>query len=203
MFKGLKLGVLFLFLVCLLAVLGMGCKRSVDFPNEPRIYLQKITQRKNLDPNSGADSIQIQIRYEDGDGDLGLSSGDTSNAFAKYKQSTDTKINRDHYNFYISLFIDNGKGRYDSIPPVVVSGKEIAIPGYSRFVRLLNTKGEPIEGVITYDYQDILYLERYGGVPPTDRPFFIPGRKYFLKIRIADRALNKSNLLISDTLRAQ
>lgn len=206
MYKGLKLGGLFLFLACLLGVLGLvglGCKRTVDFPNAPKIYLQKITQRKNLDPNSGADSIKVEIRYEDGDGDLGLSSGDTNAEFAKYRLSTDNQINRNFYNLYISLFIDNGAGRFDSIPPVIVSGREIAIPGYSRFVRLLNTKGEPIEGVITYDYQDILYLERFGGVPPTDRPYFIPGRKYFFKIRIADRALNKSNVLLTDTLRAQ
>lgn len=64
----------------------LGCDRSPEYPAQPVIQFENIRRFviKNPYTLSQTDSIIITVRFEDGDGDLGLSAQDTHYPYQAY-----------------------------------------------------------------------------------------------------------------------
>ena len=76
----MKLGsVIFSFLV--LVVFLVSCERPPELPNTPFIEFQNVEFNQ---VNNAQDSLIVTIRFEDGDGDLGLSDRDNQPPFNEF-----------------------------------------------------------------------------------------------------------------------
>jgi hypothetical protein len=160
---------IFIFL-SLMIVLG-SCYRKPDFPNTPFIEFQSIVKNVITDPISTGkvDSISITIKFQDGDGDLGLNSEDNSGVFAQNSPY--------YYNYKVTLLQEIA----GVFTPVIFTG--LSFDG--RFPRLEEQgRRNPLEGTLTYSLKFVHAL-----LPPT-----IPaGTRMKFRVRIYDRALNLSN----------
>ncbi|WP_201984727.1 hypothetical protein [Hymenobacter rubidus] len=127
------------------------------------------------------DSIEVALNFEDGDGDLGLSPTDTAGAFAYNKGR-----NRYYENYFIQPYYKNRQGVF---VPVIST-----ITQNGRFPRLTNADARPgpIKGV----------LRRAIGISLIDTAYSVrPGREYYFKVSIADRALHESNVVTTETVK--
>ncbi len=170
-----------LYIILLFSVLVMvGCETPPNLPDTPSI--EYISLDKVRDSN-GDDSIAFTIRYQDGNGDLGLDPDDTDPPFQPTDPMTGNP-NFYHYNFHIVmyekqggsyvLFTPNSPGLFDST----------ALDG--RFPRLLESDNDKvIEGNLTYGLQT--FSKTSGKFDPNDTLRF--------EVKIVDRALNISNTI--------
>jgi len=174
-----KLGIcLLLFCVGLFAFF-QACVPRPTFPFVPNIKFEsisKVTIRSATDPK---DSIIVAIRFEDGNGDLGLGPTDTLPPYQTL--NADRTPNEFFFNYYVRMFRKN-RGRYEE---VVFTG--LTLNG--RFP-LLNTsrQNRPLQGVIRRGIE--IRTAAYPFVNDTVR----------FEIQIADRALNKSNIIRTDSI---
>ena len=67
------------FLFCLVVILGSSCNDAPEFPNTPKIEFESILFKDV--GNGDADSLIINISFEDGDGDLGLDAQEIASPF--------------------------------------------------------------------------------------------------------------------------
>jgi len=83
-------------ILALLALLP-ACKKVVDYPNEPSIRFTEISSKDSTDVlNNPVKRVTLTFHLIDGDGDMGLSSSDTTGAFNK-----DSSY---YYNLFIQEF---------------------------------------------------------------------------------------------------
>ena len=59
----------YFFLVIILGLIAMGCKKAPNYPKEPTIEFDRL--RIINDQVNYSDSVSIYIKFKDGDGDLG------------------------------------------------------------------------------------------------------------------------------------
>ncbi|TAF63746.1 MAG: hypothetical protein EAZ55_12830 [Cytophagales bacterium] len=170
---------LFIFLTAL-----QGCILKPEFSEIPRIEFRQI--RKIIVNENGfkRDSIIVSVFFQDGDGDLGLSADETFFPYSELKP--DGTTNEFFYNYFVTMEKRIANNRYE---PIVFSGPNLN----GRFFKLNveNTKG-PLEGTINRSF-----TISAGAYPIIN----VPANSYVrFKIQIADRALNKSNEIITDSL---
>ena len=165
--------IIYLFICC--SLLLVSCVDVPNFDNTPRISFNNIEKFVVFDSfsQSYSDSVVITIDFEDGDGDLGISSAERSDT------NLINSIYKEWGNYeYSALRLVNG--RYEEVP-TSVSGK--------LFFPILKPDGKPgpIKGKL--DFSVIYFQDRF------TRPATV---KY--RIRIRDRALRVSNLIETDTI---
>ena len=167
-------------LFSLAAVSISGCLTPPDFSDKPKIELDGVTVIR-LGGNLGVrDSIEIALKFEDGNGDLGLDKTDDTGPFAY-----NNKQNRYYENYFLQPFYKNRQGIF---VPLIPLGKE-----NGRFIRLTkaDAKPGPLQGIL-----------RRSVVFNLDTAFaYRAGTEYKFEVSIADRALNESNVLTTNTVR--
>jgi hypothetical protein len=117
----------------LAAIVFSGCYKEPEFPETPTIEFQDISKAIRIDQFSGAnkDSVTISLKFQDGDGDLGLNSEEISSA----------QLNED-YNYVVRVF-RKVRGNLVEFKPF--------IPYSGFFFRLKkDDKPGPIEGTLDY-----------------------------------------------------
>lgn len=177
-----------IFKALLLCCIASGCYEKPAFPLEPVIQFNFILSKPIIDSLSNfylGDSILIAIDYTDGDGDLGLAPRDTLPPYQLYLDPERTQINRFHFNFFCEPErFENGT----YVPFVLPDG--VTLNG--RFGRLTD-KPSPVDGTIFYRF----FIPAFSTDPQyTINPFEI----LRFRISIADRALNESNVVLTDSV---
>ncbi len=177
-----------MFLLVGLALLTARCELP-DFSKEPSISFKELKRIPVLsteyDRPVYVDSMIIRIDFKDGDGNLGLSPGDTSGPFDKkspfhnnYKLTYYKKVGKD----FVLVNLPNSAGL--NLNPV-----------YSRFP-VLRTDGKegPIEGTL-----DLSFIIDYPAenVFDPDLRLPYPGDTLQFRVQIWDRSLNVSNEVTS------
>ena len=125
-----KVSVLVVFSVVALVT---GCYKEVSFDVKPYIEFKDLRKEIRLDQFSGTkkDSVILTVKFQDGDGDLGLNEQEKAAA----------QTNKD-YNYIIRLFRKKNGNFQEFIPP----------RPYSGFFPRLKSDGKlgPIEGTLDY-----------------------------------------------------
>lgn len=191
MFRTLRFSLLFA-LVCAAVA---SCISPPDYSDTPSIKFKQLDVLRVSDRFGIYDSVTVVISFEDGNGDLGLSSEDTMapyNEVFEVVDPTTTPVtkrntNLNYFNYYIQPQVKY-RGSPDFVDYVNSSG--FAGEFYSRFPRLdppNADKEAPLKGDLRFNIQ--LFLQS---------PFF-PGDEVRFKLSIKDRALNQSNEIITSS----
>lgn len=160
-----------------------GCFSEPDYPTTPKIEFVRL---QNLESKARAntDSVVVTLFFQDGDGDLGLTSTDTLPPFSE--RNSDGTVNRFRNNFFAEVERLNEDGEFE---PVTFSSQNFNLD--SRFP-ILNTldKETALEGNLRYSL--ILFATSFS---PVQR-----GDVLRYKISIADRKLHESNFIVTDPM---
>ena len=164
-----------LFVMALL--LTGSCIVPPTFDVKPKISLERLSFEPGKVRNDRGelyDTLVISVRFQDGDGDLGLTVDDTLPPFQRV--NSDGTLNSNYRNIYPQLFVKRN-GVY-----VDASGDNY----FGRFTRILQPDegASPLEGTITYrrtNLQGFFQLD--------------PGDTIQAEVYILDRALHKSNVV--------
>lgn len=210
--------------LCLLAM--AACYTEPEFPVQPEIEFQNVRFVDSTDPRFPEDTLKVTISFRDGDGDLGiippgqhfydsifngmyirygqfdtLPPHNCSNYRTGYfdqnerfvasvlrQEITDTiyiRPNPLYYNFFLDVYrVVNGREQYFDF--VESSYPRCGLTPNGRF-RLNNINdNKPLSGTITYNFTSQFLL-----------PFFSDD-SLKVKVRIADRSRNMSNLVESE-----
>jgi len=117
-------------LILLCVLLCVACKRPTPFSEVPYIEFVGI---EKVDNGTGVDDqADLTLYFHDGDGDIGLESGDTSGVFSK-----DSAY---YYNLFIN-FYEKQHGEWVQV--------ELPTPLHARLPYLSHDLPESIEGNIT------------------------------------------------------
>ena len=172
-----------------LAGLALGlssCLKEPEYSITPAISFNDIRVIRKL-PAAGAqalDSIRMTINYQDGDGDLGLSSDDQKVAPFTFL-NPDSTYNKFNSNFFIEVFIRNpATGRYE----LQVTKTTTSPAGYNGAFPHPTTdtdsRSAPIKGTLTY-----------APIAFGLGDLFQPRDSVRFEISILDRALHMSNTI--------
>ena len=153
----------------------LACKPdSLGFSNVPEIALESVEVLSDLDGNDSI--IQVSLSYQDGDGDIGLTSADTASPFnlgSLYSHNLPvTYLVKNANDSFLPLRKRNGDvygNEHERIPVITPTGKYKAISGSL----LVNLPANPI----------------------SLRPEFLK-----LELRLIDRSLNISNTITTEVL---
>jgi hypothetical protein len=163
-----------------------GCLNEPSYPNTPAIEFDNIRLQRFPVANSTVpiDSVYITVRFQDGDGDLGLNTVEAQSAPYGSKD-------RAAVNYINTAFIKNPNngGQFDSarIFYNYLPKRDL----YSLFDHLSPTtdnRKAPLRGTLTRAYG--FYL----GSP------YLPGQEIKFRVSIYDRALNHSNEIETTSL---
>jgi hypothetical protein len=185
-------------LTSIIALLGLGfalvhCFKKPQFSNVPEIKFRNFDRFAKRDAFIRGDSIRININYRDGDGDLGLSNADTTGSYRRF--TSGSILNRFYNNFFVRIFRVAGTTENEIILNNLT---------YDGRFPLLNPelRNTPLEGVINYGIDFAFFQRDNNNFRDVNNPNrildFITLR---FRIQIADRALNLSNEVQTDTLR--
>ncbi|HSY61234.1 MAG TPA: hypothetical protein VK796_05125 [Cytophaga sp.] len=163
----------YFFLVIILGLVVIGCKKAPNYSKEPVIEFDNL--KVNTDYADLVDSVKITIKFQDGDGDLG-----------------NDPVVPSYFDFFVDLYkkkngVFTRVDYYDTIPP-----------GYNGYMPLLSpyTLTGPIDGKITYITPPFL-----APLPGHSYPATYPYKKddtLQFHVRIRDRAGNYSNWVESE-----
>ncbi|WP_375560055.1 hypothetical protein ACE193_20405 [Bernardetia sp. OM2101] len=160
-----------------------GCFAEPDYPNTPQIEFVSL-QNLASKSRTNVDSVVITLFFQDGDGDLGLTSTDTLPPFSD--RNSDGTVNRFRHNFFADVERLNEDGEFE---PVTFASQNFNLN--SRFP-VLNTleKETALEGDLRYSLT--LFATSFSPVQNGDVLRY--------KISIADRNLNESNVIVTDPM---
>jgi hypothetical protein len=161
-----------LFLILVLLCLN-GCEKEAKYPDEPIIRFISFNQLKD---QSGKDSLGIlRFSFTDGNGDIGLGPADTMPPFNKGSEF--------YYNFFVTYFEkQSGSFIKVTLPPPFPGADTLS--SNSRIPDIQEqTKGRPVEGEIEMTLFTANPFSSYDTI------------RY--ELSICDRALNRSNTLIT------
>lgn len=152
-------------------VTAYACNKPPEYPIEPNISFKTIESYPVFNQGVKKDSLIIVTRFEDGDGDLGLSSEDVNNP--PYSEGNN------NLNYLVETFVKK---------PGAASFEKIDLPATSgRFFRLSpDNRVGPLEGDL-----------RYSGIKiPAQNIFNLKaGDQIKFRVQIRDRALHLSNTI--------
>ncbi|GAB3910385.1 hypothetical protein GCM10028803_50130 [Larkinella knui] len=154
------------------SALVIGCIEAPDFDNTPQISSPTVTSYPAFDDFSQIpkDSVVISVRFQDGDGNLGLSVEDRTKDSASYREWGNYELKT--YRFV------NGKFEFVNL----------AILNKLFFPRLKpDDKNSPLEGKL--DFSQSFLRSRNTKMTPVK-----------FAIRIRDRSLKVSNVVETDTI---
>ncbi|MBK6263920.1 hypothetical protein JKA74_02630 [Marivirga sp. S37H4] len=216
----------------LLSFIFTGCPEPPEFDNTPKIAFESIefdTRTDPKNPNITEDILSLTIYFEDGDGDLGLSSEELAPPYNQYN----LPLNNEGQIIFI--------GSQEGLPPynpldyfvvaeddtiivnsTLVTADTFLIERNPRFYNMfIKTFYKPASEFVEYKWEEAPYYQSFNGRFPQlntedyDRPingtltydltslgFRAVFRNYpmFVQAQIWDRAGNKSNVINSDTI---
>jgi hypothetical protein len=155
-------------------VTAFGCNKPPEYPVEPHIEFKSIESYPLVSRQGGRyDSLVIVTRFEDGDGDLGLSSLD--------EQVPPFNEGSNGVNYLLETFVKRqGDAGFEKIDLLGINGRFFRLSSDSRI--------GPLEGDLRYSYK-----------VPTPNIFNIKtGDQIRFRIQIRDRALHFSNIVESE-----
>ena len=115
-----------------MVLLFFGCHRTEPFSEVPYIEFVRLDK---VDEGTGVDNqANLVVRFQDGDGDIGLNDADTTGLFSK-----DSIY---YYNFFIIL-CEKQHGEWVEL--------ELPTPLHARVPHLSNDVPESIEGTLSID----------------------------------------------------
>jgi len=168
-----------------------SCLEAPEYSFTPSISFNEIQRRRYTPTNpreQALDTIRIKINYQDGDGDLGLTPEEVAAQPAKY-------TGRFAKNYFIEPFVKNrATGKYEPLTTVGVPFPNVYNAGQYNGLYLhptdrTDTKAAPIKGTLTYTL-----------IPFGLGDIFVPGQTVRFQVSIADRALNVSNTIMTDSV---
>ncbi|GAB2951885.1 hypothetical protein GCM10027048_16110 [Hymenobacter coalescens] len=159
--------------------LATACEPAPDYPDEPSVEFNSIRAQRETptDGNTAFNRIFVTINYKDGDGDLGLSDFDRSQApfnTAPYQ-----------FNYYVTMFVYNNSTRQFE--------QHLSFNSFFRRLLADDQKPQPIRGELTFE------VNKENGFTVT-YPEYRPGNRVKFEIYIYDRALHKSNTITTEEL---
>lgn len=127
-----KVSVLVVFSVVALVT---GCYKEVSFDVKPYIEFKDLRKEIRLDQFSGSkkDSVILTIKFQDGDGDLGLN-----------EEEKKAAVTQQDFNYIVRIFRQK-KGVFQEVIP------EVTYSGFFPRLKVDNKKG-PIEGTLDYSF---------------------------------------------------
>jgi len=162
-----------------------SCLTAPDYPDTPSIEFEKITSQRVTDSSGTYDRVKITVSYRDGDGDLGLNTGDNTDPDYQppYQYlNPDNTLNKFYDNYFLQAQRRNTAGTFE----------DLSFNYNSRFPRLMpEDRNEPKRGDLSFD------LNLIQGAP------FFSGDVVRFRLSIADRALNESNEVFTDPITIQ
>ena len=159
-------------LILLIAVIG-SCRKVEKFSEIPKIDYQGFTKIYNPDLDI-YDRGVLHFTFEDGDGDIGLNSGDT---FSPYNPSS-----KYHYNLIITYF-EMQNGEIQEVPIVWFNPETEQFDTLSLSARIPNLTPKGVNKAISGDIYDTLFIYNFNSDFDTIK----------FDAFIVDRALNESN----------
>ena len=160
-----------------------GCFAEPEYPDTPEIEFVKLENYPSK-ARQNVDSVVITLFFQDGDGDLGLTSTDTLPPFSD--RNLDGTVNRFRNNFFaqVERLEEDGEFR-----PVTFASENFNLD--SRFP-VLNTleKETALEGDLRYSLT--LFTTSFSPIKKGDVLRY--------RISIADRNLNVSNEVVTDPM---
>ncbi|WP_375437270.1 hypothetical protein [uncultured Hymenobacter sp.] len=186
MSRTLHLGLLF----ALLCAAVSSCISPPDYSDTPRIKFEKleVVRLPGAPGEQPIDSDTITISFEDGNGDLGLSTTDTMEPYNDVSVNG-KQTNPNFYNYYIQFQRKNKAT--NQFEDFVDPGSTLGLGQYNgRFPRLGPESGQdaPLKGNLRYNFSLSL------GTP------FLPGDEVRFRVSIRDRALNLSNEVFTNSI---
>lgn len=174
------------FTCLLLLVVFASCRKEPNYPDEPQISFKRIEQFAHDANNLQIDSIFLVIGFQDGDGNLGLSSDDKSADYNPPFQKGSIYENNFKVRLQKQVPDSNKPGEFTFIDyKFPVEGFDLS----GRFPRISSDdRKEPLEGEIRF------------GMEFTEE-FFVPGEVIRFEVFIYDRETpvpNKSNVIVTD-----
>lgn len=178
-----NISIFFFFLIGL----AVACERPPEFEPTPLIKRENI---RYIGTEQG-DTIKIKFRFQDGNGDLGLTKGDTLPPFQLWNGpqhpdcQQDSCLNLDYYNILIDLFTyDSAAGEFVpfQFPPPRIPTQNLH-GRFPPFKDSENSSVDDVEGTIEYKFGSL------------SSQFPQPGDSVRVDVRIKDRSLNTSNKL--------
>lgn len=164
----------------LLALAVSACQKPVEYPIEPKIAYEGFTYLMNPDSKFSGEGV-ISFSYTDGDGDLGLDDADTLPPFG---------FNDAHYYNMVVDYLKCVNGEFVKTPLLSWNAQTQSYDTVSfnaRFKRLRDSE-EPKAISGTMDYK----LTVQNPFSPNDTVKF--------EIRIFDRALHESNVILTEPI---
>ncbi len=192
----------FLGLIYLSIASSFSCQRPPNYEVVPVIEFVSLSY---IDyPGPRPDTILINIRFTDGDGDLGLNGEETNPPYDfritgevlnSFGDTIEILTNLNHYNYFCDFYIKKGNNFeriLDFNPDDGIPYQVPVNPFYYRFP-ILNTtqKKGPLEGNLQIALANA-FFQRFDGVGT-----FEPTDTLKVRIYIKDRALNNSNVVES------
>lgn len=162
------------FTALLLAGLAVGCHTPPKFPIEPNISFKQVEQYHFTEAGRPKDSLVIVTRFEDGDGDLGLTDADKDPPFNSGGEF--------FHNYFITMYIKRvGQTQFTTYQFPNINGLN------GRFFPLApDGRIGPLEGDL-----------KYGFVIRPNRDFAV-GDMVKFDVYIVDKQLHKSNKITTD-----
>ena len=154
-----------------------SCRKPPDYSDIPKIDYLSISTEQIFDEDNLAfvDSVSISIRFEDGNGDLGLDNSDIENS--------EVFVNDFVFNYFIDVYKKtNGNWEFIDFEEIGSS------PFYARFPRLLPEGLSPIDGSLNF----ALTLVPSSLLKSNDTLRF--------DVYIVDRELNRSNTVTTEEI---
>ena len=153
-----------------------SCLSPPEYPVTPEITFKSITSKRSVSTIATIDSVQVTVKFQDGDGDLGLSNADTIPPF-RYK-NPDGSPNRYYNNYFFQPQIQKSNGEYQD------TTINSFISYNSRFPRLPpDDRTGPKRGTLTFTQSFAAgTFSRFGRVVSIK-----------FRVKIVDRALHESN----------
>ncbi len=164
-----------LILVIVLAAGLSSCKKIEKFPDVPRIEFLDFTTLYNPDLDI-YDRGVLRFSFEDGDGDIGLNSGDTLPPFNPGSQY--------HYNLVITYF-ELQDGELVEVPILWYNPQTEQYDTLSLSARIPNLTPEGVNKAISGEILDTLFIYNFNSTYDT----------IMFEAFIVDRALNTSNVI--------
>ncbi|MDQ4140206.1 MAG: hypothetical protein M3142_06745 [Bacteroidota bacterium] len=165
-------------LLLLLSALLSFCHTPPKFPIEPNISFKKVVPYHFTENGQPKDSIVVIIRFEDGDGDLGLTDADNQPPFNPAGQNQPQ--GEFFYNYFIKMFIKRN-GVFEEFQFPSAGGLN------GRFFPLApDGRTGPLEGDLNY-----------GFVIRPGRNFVV-GDVVKFEVYIVDKKLHISNKITTD-----
>ncbi len=167
-------------LVAFLIVAGgavSSCLSPPDYPDAPSIGDARAEPMRVGTGGARRDSVRLTVSYQDGNGDLGLATGDTSGVY------TFRGGNRNYFNYFLQPYVKNAQGTFQPVSTAKLGEYN------GRFPRITadGAKAAPVKGTLTYTQNFFL------GAP------FRPGQEVRFVISIQDRGLHESNQVTTNS----